>query len=277
MKFDESYSVVLAKWPVPVEPTDVSTPFGTTRVNVCGPASAPPLMLLHGGGSTSTVWFANVGNLVEHHRIFAVDQINDAGLSVASGPRPVRSRHDLMAWLDALLTGLGLETVRLGGHSYGGWLALNYALDFPDRVSHLALLDPTLCFAGMRLSYRLHAVPLFLPGPRASRLRAFLRWETGDAALDPDWLELACLSADLPRTPIVMPALPAPQRLRALEVPTLVLVAEKSRSHDPARVVANARTLLPNAIVEMLPGATHHTIPTVGAADINLALARFLE
>jgi pimeloyl-ACP methyl ester carboxylesterase len=87
-----------------------------------------------------------------------------------------------MAWLDAVLTGLGLHIVRLCGHSYGGWLALGYTLHTPQRVSHLALLDPTLCFAGMRLSYRLRAVPLFLPGPRAARMRAFLRWETGGAS-----------------------------------------------------------------------------------------------
>ncbi|HZM78248.1 MAG TPA: alpha/beta hydrolase [Candidatus Limnocylindrales bacterium] len=276
MTFDEAYRAVLVKWPVPVEPVDVATPFGTTHVNVCGPDYASPLVLLHSGGATSTVWFGNVADLAQTHRVFAVDQINDAGRGVPSATRPVRSRDDLMAWLDAVFNGLALDTVRIGGHSYGGWLSLNYALDFPGRVSRLALLDPSMCFDGMRLSYRLRAVPIFLPGPRASRMRAFLRWETGGAALDPDWLELTCLAADLPRSRIVMPALPAPQRLRALDVPTLVLVAEKSRSHDPARVAANARALLPNVTVEMLPGATHHTIPIGNAADINARLLRFL-
>jgi len=276
MNFDALYDAVIAKWPLPVEPVDVPTPFGSTRVNACGPETAPPLVLLHGGGATSTVWFANAADLAQTHRILAIDQINEAGRSLPSGSRPIRSREDLMAWLAAVLTGLGLDSVRIGGHSYGGWLSLNFALDFPGRVSHLALLDPTMCFAGMRLSYRLHAVPIFLPGTRAPRLRAFLRWETGGAALDPDWLELTALAADEPRSPIVMPKLPAPQRLRALEVPTLVLVAGESRSHDPARVAANARALLPNVTVEVLPGATHHTIPTVDAARINANLTRFL-
>lgn len=272
MDFNASYDAVLAKWPSPVVPVDVDTPFGTTHVNVSGPASAPPLVLLHGGGATSTVWFA----MVQNRRIFAIDQINDSGRSVPSPSRPIRTRDDLTTWLDSVLTGLGLETAALGGHSYGGWLALNYALDFPERISHLALLDPSMCFAGMRLSYRLRAIPIFLPGRRASRLRTFLRWETGGAALDPDWLEVTCAGADLPRSPIVLPTMPAPQRLQAFLRPTLVLVAAKSRSHNPARVAANARTRLPNAVVEMLPGATHHTIPTLGAADINAHLERFL-
>lgn len=274
--FDAAYDAVLAKWPLPAEPVDVATPFGTTRVNVCGPESAPPLVLLHGGGATSTVWFANVADLAQTHRVLAVDQINDAGRSVPSTTRPVRSRGDLMAWLEAVLTGLGLDTVRICGHSYGGWLSLNFTLDFPGRVSHLALLDPSMCFAGHRLAYRLRAIPIFLPGARASRLRAFLRWETGGAALDPEWLELTALGADAFRSPIVMPKLPAPQRLRALTVPTLVLVAGNSRSHDPARVAANARALLPEVTVGVLQGATHHTIPIGGAAGINARLTRFL-
>src|SRR5207247_3743127 len=132
--------------------------------------------------------------------------INDVGRSVPDG-RPVRSRDDLMAWLDAVRSELGLETAALCGHSYGGWLALSYALHAPERVSHLALLDPTLCFAGMALTYRLHAVPLFAR-PSAGRLRAFLRWETGGVPLDPTWLELAGLAAEVPRQKTVIPKTP---------------------------------------------------------------------
>lgn len=273
MTFDEAYRAVLAKWPVPVDPADIGTPFGTTHVNACGPTSAPPLVLLHGGGATSTVWFANVATLAATHRVYAVDQIDSAGRSSLS--EKVRSRDGLMAWLDALLDGLGADAVGFCGHSYGAWLGLNYALERPDRVTRLALLDPTLCFSGMSVVYRLRAIPLFLPGAQATRLRAFLRWETGGAEIDPDWLELAMLASDVPSGPIVMPSLPSPQRLRGMKVPTLVLVAEKSRSHDPARTAANAKALLPNVSVETLPGATHHTIPIGSAADINPHLARF--
>jgi pimeloyl-ACP methyl ester carboxylesterase len=276
MDFYEAYDAVLVKWPVPVEPVEVGSPYGTTHINVCGPPDGKPLILLHSGGATSMVWFNNVADLTQAHRVYAVDQINDAGRSVPAD-RPVRSRDDLMGWLDAVLMGLGLDAVRLCGHSYGGWLALTYALHAPGRVTHLALLDPTLCFAGMRLSYRLHAVPLFLPGPRAARMRAFLRWETGGATLDPDWLALTALAAEVRRSKIVMPRRPAPQQLRNLRVPTLVLVAEKTRSHDPARVAANARALLPQVVTDVLPGATHHTIPIGQAADINDQLTRFLR
>jgi pimeloyl-ACP methyl ester carboxylesterase len=62
-EFYRAYDALLARWPVPVEPVDVASVYGTTRVNVCGPADGEPLVLLHGGGATSTVWSGVVGEL----------------------------------------------------------------------------------------------------------------------------------------------------------------------------------------------------------------------
>ena len=84
-----------------VESADLSSPFGTTHVNICGPRDGEPLVLLHGGGSTSTVWFANAGELSRTHRVYAVDTIGEAGRSVSDG-RPVDSLAGFMEWLDGL-------------------------------------------------------------------------------------------------------------------------------------------------------------------------------
>ncbi|GAA4591374.1 alpha/beta fold hydrolase [Planotetraspora phitsanulokensis] len=269
-----AYDAVLAKWPVTAEPVRLRSPYGTTHVNVCGPRDGEPLVLLHGGGTTSTVWFGQVEQLSRTRRVYAVDTIGDAGRSVADG-RPVTAPADLMDWLDGLLGGLGLDAVDLCGHSYGGWLALGYALHAPQRVRRLALLDPTDCFAGLRLSYRLHAVPQFVR-PSAERTRAFIGWETGGAAVDPTWLRLVCLGAEFPRSKVVMPRRPAPERLRAAAVPALVLLAERSRAHDIREVAAGARRLLPHAVTEVLPGVSHHSVPGEDGGRLGRALEEFL-
>jgi proline iminopeptidase len=46
-----------------------------------------------------------------------------------------------MADLETLRAAMGLEHVALVGHSWGGLLAMEYALCYPDRVSHLILLN----------------------------------------------------------------------------------------------------------------------------------------
>jgi pimeloyl-ACP methyl ester carboxylesterase len=269
-----AYDAVLAQWPVAVESVGVRSPYGMTHVNVCGPRDGEPLILLHGGGATSTVWFANVERLSLTHRVYAVDTIGDAGRSVAGG-RPVKTPADLMDWLDGLFSGLGLDAADLCGHSYGGWLAISYALHAPHRVRRLALLDPTDCFTGLRLSYRLHAVPVFAR-PGAERMRAFIRWETGGMAVDPAWLELMCLSMEFPSSKIVLPRRPAPDRLRTSAVPTLLLLSERSKAHDIRKVAAAARRLMPHVVTAVLSGASHHSVPSEDAGQLSRSLEEFL-
>jgi proline iminopeptidase len=55
--------------------------------------------------------------------------------------KPPYSHAQYVADLDALREHLGFETFVLTGGSYGGFIALEYALAHPDRVSHLILRD----------------------------------------------------------------------------------------------------------------------------------------
>lgn len=182
-KFLAAYDALLAQWPVPREPVDIASGYGSTRVHISGPEGAPPLVLLHGHGATSAVWFGVVGELSRTWRVYAVDQMGGAGRSVQDG-RPITTAADLMDWVDSVCAGLGLRTVALCGHSYGAWIALRYALHAPERIRAMALLDPTQCFAGFRLGYLLHAVPV-LARPTAARHEALIRWETGGAPVSP--------------------------------------------------------------------------------------------
>jgi len=274
-RFHAAYDAVLAGWPVPHEPVDVSTEFGITRVQVCGPRDGRPLVLLPGGGATSTVWFANIEAFSRTHRVFAVDIMGDTGRSVHSGRR-LRTGEDLMSWLGEVIDHLAPEPVSVCGHSYGGRIALAYALHAPHRVRRLALLDPTTCFAGMSPRYLWHALPLLLR-PSEPRLRALFGWELGDAcALDATWLNLVAIGAEEVPTKIVVPRRPSRARLRGLNVPTLVLLAGRSRVHKVNRVAANARRLLPNVTVDVLPHVSHHGMPMVDADRLNSRILEFL-
>jgi pimeloyl-ACP methyl ester carboxylesterase len=94
--------------------------------------------------------------------------------------------------------------------------------------------------------------------------------------LDPDWLAVATAGADLGRSQIVLPAVPKPAELAGLAVPALVVVAARSRAHDPAQIAARARERLPEVTVETLAQATHHTIPTEDADELAGSIAGFL-
>ncbi|MFJ8541864.1 alpha/beta fold hydrolase [Streptomyces sp. NPDC093586] len=275
-RFHAAYDRVMAGWPAPREAVTVSTPFGETHVNVTGPADGPPLVLLPGGGAaTSASWYAQAAELSRTHRVHAADLIGAPGRSTPAGDRHPRTVADLTAWLDALLDGLGIEETDLGGHSYGAWIALHHALHAPGRVRRLFLLDPTQCFAGLKAAYLLHALPMLLrPTPR--RVRAFLDWETGAVPLDPDWLALQEAAVGFPsRRPVTGPR-PAPEALRGLDVPVLLLLAGNSRTHDPSGVAARAQALLPRVTVTVVPDVSHHGLPQSAPPGLGRLLSGFL-
>ncbi|GGK93864.1 carboxylesterase [Planomonospora parontospora subsp. parontospora] len=274
-RFRAAYQAVLEQWPITAEPVDVRSAYGTTRVQVCGPRDGDPLVLLHGGGATSAVWFANVAALGAAHRVYAVDQIGEPGGSVHDG-RPIRDGGDLMDWLESTFAGLGLDRADLCGHSSGGELALGFALRSPQRVRRLALIDPTRCFTGFSPRYLLHALPVLLR-PTAGRVRAFIDWETAGAPVDPGWLRLYVSGAvDFPASKTVVGRRPDAARMRASEIPTLVLPAERSRAHDSRKLAAGVRRLMPHARTVTLPGVSHHAVPACRPEELNRLLLEFL-
>lgn len=273
-RYTWTYDAVLSQWPVPVDVLDLESAYGTTRINACGAASAPPLVLLSGGFATSTVWFANVAALSANHRVYAVDVICDQGRSIASGT-PVNSLPTLMAWLDTVFDGLAIRDAALCGHSYGGWIALQYALHAPARVSRLALLDPTQCFARFSTSFLLHALPVLLR-PSIKHTLANLAWETSAANLDPAWLALQAAGTAVPRPKVVSGGPPKRDGLRTLPMPVLLVLAGRSKAHSVGRVEAGARAGIKNLTVSTLPEATHFTLPALHAGEVNRELVGFL-
>ncbi|MEU6532243.1 alpha/beta hydrolase [Streptomyces sp. NPDC046928] len=270
--FDLSYDELRARWPEPTEELDVATPYGPTRVHAHGRADGSPLVLLPGGSATGLVWFANAAALGTRHRVYAVDLMGDAGRTERRGT-PLKNADDMMVWLDALLDGLGLAHTDLCGHSYGAWLAATYALHAPRRVERLALVDPTQVFAGFRPGYLLRALPTLIR-PTEARARSFLAWETADVHPDETWQRLYALACTVPGRTFVTGGRP---RAAELSLPVLVLLAERSRAHDAAKVAERARRVLRQGEVTVLPGATHHSLPLTAPELVNDRLLGFLD
>lgn len=270
MDFLAAYAEAAARWPAGTESLDVPTSWGRTHVLAAGPPGAPPVLLLHGGGATATVWAGVAAVLAGRFRVLAPDQPGSPGRSTSS--RPFRTTADQTAWLAELVAALDVGQVHLGGHSAGAHLALTAALGGSPAPASLSLLDPTACFAGFSAPYLLRALP-HLVRPTPGRVRSFFAWETRGRALDPVWLEVAVRgSTEFDATPIVRTPRPPRDRLARLSTPTLVLVAGRSRAHDPTQVARGARGLLPAATVAELPRATHHTMPVLDAEEIAAAL-----
>lgn len=103
-----------------------------------------PILLLHGHPRTSATWHRVAPRLVEAgFRVICPDL---RGYGRSSKPTPTadhsaRSKRATAQDMLALMSLLGHEQFALVGHDRGSYAALRLALDHPDAVSKLALLD----------------------------------------------------------------------------------------------------------------------------------------
>ncbi len=97
------------------------------------------LLLIHGTGSSLHTWNAWVEEMKEDYRIIRLD-LPGFGLT---GPNP-KKRYDRIFYsifLETFVDKLGLDKFHLAGNSFGGYIAWNYALNHPNKIDRMILLN----------------------------------------------------------------------------------------------------------------------------------------
>lgn len=114
-------------------------PIRDTSLYVDVVGQGPPLVLMHGGPSADLWTMQSFRQCADRFTLVFYDHRCN-GRSIGA---PVESMtwENLTADADALRERLGFERWAVLGHSFGGQVALEYALRYPERVSHLVLLD----------------------------------------------------------------------------------------------------------------------------------------
>jgi proline iminopeptidase len=145
--------------------------------------SGPPTVVLHGGpGAHHDYLLPGFDALARGRELIYYDQ-RGGGRSAVSRETPVGWREQV-ADLEDLREQWGLERLALVGYSWGGLLALLYAVEFPDRVSRLALVSPAPAWRDARNEFERRFAERNL-APELQQQRAALR-ESGLREQDPD-------------------------------------------------------------------------------------------
>ncbi len=121
---------------------------GDCRINLVTGGEGPPLLLLHGYPQTHVAWHAVAPLLAENFRLVIPD-LPGYGDSLGLAPDPEHlnyAKRTTAKVMVSLMAELGHDRFRLAGHDRGGRVAYRLALDHPDHVERLAVLDiiPTL-------------------------------------------------------------------------------------------------------------------------------------
>jgi 4,5:9,10-diseco-3-hydroxy-5,9,17-trioxoandrosta-1(10),2-diene-4-oate hydrolase len=159
-----------------------------------GPADAPPIVLLHGGGPGASGW-SNFGrNLPVFAQQFRTLLVDQPGFGQSDRP-PVTGNYFTFAAdaLAGLLKTLGIDRVHLLGNSLGGGTAIRFALNYPDRAGRLVLMAPGGLSLNVFAPDPTEGVKRLMefsapPGPSKEKLATFLRTLVHDQRLVTDEL-----------------------------------------------------------------------------------------
>ncbi|CAM5762888.1 flavin reductase [Labrys miyagiensis] len=269
---------------------------GVTRVLRSG--RGDPVVLIHGVGLDASIWAPQFEALGDRFDLIAYDML---GHGCSSLPPPEPFLSDYAEQTRQLLDNLGIEKAHIVGHSMGALVALEFALDHPERCRSLTALNAVYCRSpAERSGVEQRAASFESTGAQPSNEAAIERWFgspmpsalAGKAEtvrdllgkIDPvGYARTYRLFATSDRS--------HEGRLGALRVPSLFLTGERDSNSSPAmsqRMAAEA----PKARVEVLPNERHMmafvnpemvndiilgflTLPTTDPAAFRRALGAF--
>jgi pimeloyl-ACP methyl ester carboxylesterase len=248
----------------------------------------PAIVLVHGLGGAWTTWLENIETLAEGHRVIAIDLPGFGGSEPLPAPAEMRTHAAVVA---ALLEQLAVTGAVVVGHSMGGLVVMRLAVDRPDLVQRLVLVNAggialdakrlAMITSSFRVFHALVGRQSVLEGmARRARLRRLMVWpmvKDPAAMSGPFALETIPLAAAPGFLGALSSAAHAVGEVRPADVrcPVLLLWGREDRILP----LVGARDLLerlPDGRIEVLSGAGHCPMFEVPAA-FNAALLAFAE
>ena len=120
----------------------------TVTINAIVGGAGPPLLLLHGHPQTLAIWHRVAPRLAQHFTVVACDLrgYGDSSRPQGAPDHANYSKRAMAADMVAVMRSLNFETFSVLAHDRGARVAHRLALDHPQSVERMALLDiaPTL-------------------------------------------------------------------------------------------------------------------------------------
>ncbi len=235
-----------------------------------------PVVLLHGGGIDSSIlsWELTIPTLAERHRVLAPDL---PGYGESDKPDIEYTTAYYLQFLGAFLDAVGLQRTSLAGLSTGGGIALGFALESPERVEKLVLVDSYGLQTKAPLAWMGYLM-VHMPGYSGlslamMRSRWMLRASLGALlrhreAVTEKLVDQAMTEVRRPRAVLAFNSYQKAEvlwtgtrtcymdRLPSLNVPTLIVHGAED-TLVPVACAQQAHDLIPGSQLHFLPGCGH--------------------
>ena len=228
------------------------------RIHFFEGGSGQPILLIHGLGSRAEDWANLMPQFVRGGRhVYAIDML---GYGRSAHPRDAAySIRQEAGIVEKFMAAENLGQTDLGGWSMGGWVAVQVALDEPDRVRRLAIYDS----AGLRFNLpfkpslfwpdnaaELTALNDLLSPGRGPHISAIMRWDILRLVRRNGWVVQRSMESMLTGADLL------DGKLAALKMPVLISWGKQDQL-IPVSLAYVFHAQIPQSVLEIYDGCGH--------------------
>ncbi|MFC1730049.1 alpha/beta fold hydrolase [candidate division KSB1 bacterium] len=269
------YDKNMADWPENTEDIFVLTDFGKVHILACGSKNNPPLLMIHAASMGAHSWAENINSLLNNFRIYSFDNIGEGNKSELNDALNfTKNGKEIADFYAKLADSLGVNYSPVFGASNGGFIAMNYAFYYPERVESLALFGPMGLTKLTNKSIMMLSIASMYP---FQFIRNFVtKWALGDneyvITKYSDWFN-CIIKGTIPS--IAKPVPMTTEQKRKMELPILLFLGTKDHIVGNAGFAKQTAEEFPNIQIEILESG--HLIAVEHADFVNEAIKDFLN
>lgn len=255
---------------VPYEDLWAETRFGKAHIVKLGKLDGKPLLLFHGGNSTTPYYLAGLTSLFKHFCIYAVDTVGHPGMS----SQTVVSAKSLAygEWASDVIKGLGFKKMCCIGGSYGGGVLVKLMCAAPDKVEKAVLIVPSgIANVSPFSVITKMGMPMFLYVLTRKDYwlkKSILPMAIEEKNIDTSTYEMVKTSFEHAAVKSGMPSNAPIEVLKKCTAPTLLIAAEKDCLFPGQKVIERAKKAIPNLETYLLKNQGHLCTLSIDVQDM---------
>lgn len=252
------YDRQLAELDIPYEDGLVKTSYGYTHVIKTGNHKGSPLMIFHGGNATTAYTLLSLKFLLKDFLIYGVDTIGHPGKSDEVSLS--HKKYDYGKWASEVITGLGYDSIRCFGGSFGAGILAKTMCVAPEKISKAVLYVP----AGIKNapSYKLASMGMpmvmyWITGNENWLLKSILPMSLDIKHIDKNLYKTAKSSIDYAKIKTRMPNNVDQDLMRKCCAPTLLIASTKDCLFPAHKVIPQAKKMINDCTIHKITDRGH--------------------
>lgn len=262
-KSNELYDKQMKSLNLPYYDLYVETSFGKTHLVEIGNKTGIPLLVFHGGNSTTAYNLIMCRFLLNDFHIYAVDTIGHPGKSAEVCLS--HSNYDYGKWASEVISDIGYDRINCFGSSFGGGILAKLMCVAPEKIEKAVMIVPAGIGNALPISSAKMMIPLIkyrLTGKKKHLVDTCIYMSVTESVLDSHTLDTVKDSFDNVKTKVGMPTNVSGRLMKNYKSPTLVIASEKDCLFPARKVIPRAEKIVSNCRTHELKNAGHlHILP----------------